>query len=57
MNSEFSSDIAFDPIENFLDKQMIKKIKEGFMNKQRVWIYGPPGVGKTTTASEFASSS
>ena len=33
----------------------MNKIKEGFKNKQRVWIYGPPGIGKTTTVSEYAN--
>jgi acyl-[acyl carrier protein]--UDP-N-acetylglucosamine O-acyltransferase len=38
-----------------VDKETMNKIKEGFKNKQRVWIYGPPGIGKTTTVSEFAN--
>jgi MoxR-like ATPase len=55
VDSEISSDIPYDPIENFVDKETIIKIEEGFKNKQRVCIYGPPGIGKTTTASEFAN--
>jgi hypothetical protein len=39
-----------------LEKETTNKIKEGLNIKQRVWIYGPPGLGKTTTVCQFANS-
>ena len=38
-----------------MDKNTVNKIKEGLWIKQKVWIHGPPGIGKTTYASEFAN--
>ena len=50
-----TSDIPFKKKSNFVDKnEIILKMKTSFENKSRLSLFGPPGIGKTTCATQFA---
>jgi hypothetical protein len=55
--SELSSEIPILPIKNFIDKNISVVINENFEKLNKIVLYGPPGIGKTSNASQYAYSS
>jgi len=54
--SELSSEIPILPIKNFIDKNISVVINENFEKFNKIVLYGPPGIGKTSNASQYAHS-
>jgi hypothetical protein len=56
LKSELSSEIPMLPNKNFIDKNISILMNENFEKFNKIVLYGPPGIGKTSNASQYAYS-